>query len=220
MKRSEIHAAIKEQVDDFIYEMGIPSSHTKVVATGEGFPNGFADLEKVSQYEDYPYRRAKATAQPGDQFYVVFWPRNPDADGWGPHSVKITVPVDDELTMPEQLQPYRPSNGEEGRRFMAEYCDRCAVDAPNREFYEMQHTNPTLAKAIQEADAVPDPCWILGASMGLGIDEEGYPRDTWVYFNGKPTCLAFRDKDDGDPPPEPAPNQPDLFEELPVLQPA
>lgn len=59
------------------------------------------------------------------------------------------------------------------------------------------------------------------ATMGYDVDEPEYPSDTWVYFNGEPTCLAFIDNDEGDAytaaPDDPA--QLDLFLELPTMVP-
>ena len=93
-----------------------------------------------------------------------------------------------------QFEPYRPSNGTEGEYFMNEYCYRCAKDDPEKDIL----------------------CPIIIASMGYDIEDEGYPSDTWVYFNEKPTCLAFRERG-GDDGPEPVdPRQLDLF--LPVIE--
>lgn len=97
----------------------------------------------------------------------------------------------------EQFEPYRPSNGTEGDYFMAEWCDRCVNDDYDNDVY----------------------CHILGATMAFDKNEEGYPKDTWVYFNGKPTCLAFKDQDDDEPELPPVdPSQLDMFIALPVVQ--
>ena len=96
----------------------------------------------------------------------------------------------------KQMEPYRPGNGTEGDYFMNKWCDRCVKDDPGNEVY----------------------CRILAASMAFDLKDEGYPRDTWVYFNGKPTCLAFKDRDDSTPEPPPVdPDQLDMFIELPVI---
>ena len=102
----------------------------------------------------------------------------------------------------KQLRPYRPSNGTEGDVFMQQYCYRCAKDNPDNEVY----------------------CHILGATMAFDLSDEGYPKDTWVYFNDDPTCLAFKDRDDDNgengraPIPFDDPRQLDLFVGLPVVE--
>lgn len=111
------------------------------------------------------------------------------------------------------FRPYRPSNGTEGARFHAEYCDRCACDAAYRAFEELEQTDPHRARMTLR----PEPCEILTRTLFLGLEDDGYPRDTWVYFNGKPTCLAFRDTDDGEGAPPVDPNQLDLFS-LPIVE--
>lgn len=100
-------------------------------------------------------------------------------------------------------QPYRPCNGSEGEYFESEYCDECTQEDVEQERYCVIHTN----------------------ALFFGIEEEHYPGETWVYFNGKPTCLAFRQRDDGDddgraPKPyvSPDPGQSDLFTPLPVIE--
>ncbi len=99
--------------------------------------------------------------------------------------------------MRKQFEPYRPSNGSEGRRFEAEFCDRCAHD---------------------DGEAVyPDPgcCVIRMNAFVFDKREEGFPRDTWVYFNGRPMCLAFRERRGGDgdePYTSPDPSQLNLFD--------
>ncbi len=99
----------------------------------------------------------------------------------------------------KQLEPYRPSNGTEGEYFMSEFCYRCKHD----EDYD-------------------NPCSIIGLTMGYDLSDPEYPKDTWVYFNGKPTCLAFKERGGKDDPvnkPLPVdPNQYDLFIELPVVE--
>jgi hypothetical protein len=125
-----------------------------------------------------------------------------------------------EGSMRQQLEPYRPSTGTEGDWFDARFCDRCAHDAAWREHEDLQYTNPRLAGFIEQRGAAPEPCEILSNALCFGVDDEGYPRDTWVYFNDKPTCLAFRDKDGSrgaQPATSPDPAQGDLFAPLPVL---
>ena len=80
--------------------------------------------------------------------------------------------------MSDILEPYRPSNGTEGEYFMSEYCYRCQHDVPYQE-------NPDAGGG----------CEILMRTMAYGIKDPEYPGDTWVYFNGRPTCLAFREYD-------------------------
>ena len=101
------------------------------------------------------------------------------------------------------FRPYRPSNGTEGDYFEAEFCDRCSKDDGVSPFNE------------------PGTCIIRCNAFVFGIDEPEYPRDTWVYFNGRPTCLAFVERggrDDPDNALQPTdPAQLDLFESIPEL---
>ena len=100
---------------------------------------------------------------------------------------------------------YCPGNGTEGDYFEAEFCDQCKNEDADAEQW----------------------CEIHNDALFYDTHEEGYPRDWWVKFNGKPTCLAFRQRDDGDdgdrggqPVRTPDPDQLDLFLELPILEPA
>ena len=61
-------------------------------------------------------------------------------------------------------QPYRPSNGRQGARFMAAFCEHCA------------HENY---------------CQIWPSAMVLDIGEEGYPPEWTHDSEGRPTCTAF-----------------------------
>ena len=99
--------------------------------------------------------------------------------------------------------PYRPSNGTEGMYFMAEYCDRCVHDAKYQRTMDGE-----------------DGCEIILYTMAFVKAEEEYPRHAWVYMNGKPTCLFFREggEDDLEPKTPVDPDQLDLFLELPQLQ--
>jgi hypothetical protein len=121
---------------------------------------------------------------------------------------------------PADMEPYRPANGTEGEIFDAEFCDRCTHDAAWRDFEALGYDNPRLYMMIRQAGADPKPCEILSNAMVFGIEDEGYPRDTWVHFGGRPCCLAFRDREGGgrrSQPPEPDPGQLDMFAPLPVL---
>lgn len=124
----------------------------------------------------------------------------------------------------EDMSPYHPSNGTAGMDFEYNYCEHCVHDAAWRDYVELEYDNPTLARYVRDNKAVPEPCPIWNAALLYEINEDGYPRDTLVWFNDRPTCLAFRDKDDDDDgknsPIEPDPDQLDLFVELPVLVPA
>lgn len=59
-------------------------------------------------------------------------------------------------------KPYAPSNGDEGRRFMAAYCEHCIRDDPEAEVY-----CPILFRALAGTD---NPDWIH--------DEQGQPKCT------------------------------------------
>ncbi len=67
----------------------------------------------------------------------------------------------------EGVELYRPSNGTEGDIFMDHYCHLCA-----------------------RLDVDGEPCPILGASLSMYPDEDGYPRE-WRYIDGQPTCVLF-----------------------------
>lgn len=67
--------------------------------------------------------------------------------------------------MPER---YRPSNGTEGERFMARWCEKCVKDTPSK------------------------PCRIIALTMSLGIDHKDYPPE-WVEDDDGPRCTAFAD---------------------------
>ena len=68
-------------------------------------------------------------------------------------------------------KPYRPSNGEEGDRFMSAYCTDCVLCGEEG-----------CEKGLDSA------------SFWCDIGEEGYPAE-WQYGpDGQPTCTAFEDK--------------------------
>jgi len=96
--------------------------------------------------------------------------------------------------------PYSPSNGSEGCIFEAKFCDRCAHEDIETERWCDIHTN----------------------ALFYYTNQEGFPAEYWVYFNGEPTCLAFKDRDDGlngrAPIPFDDPAQLDMFLELPVVE--
>lgn len=98
---------------------------------------------------------------------------------------------------PSAFKAYRPSNGTEGSWFESQFCDRCALEDAAAEKW----------------------CDIHGSAEAFYTWEDGFPRDYWVYFNGKPTCLAFRERGGNDhkEPFEPDPAQGDLFTPLSVL---
>lgn len=93
-------------------------------------------------------------------------------------------------------KPYRPSNGTEGEGFISTYCYNCIHENPSNE--------------------LKPHCEILTATMCLGTDDEGYPKE-WIYdTNNKPTCTKFKKWDwgnDGDP------NDPDNPKAPPVEDP-
>lgn len=99
------------------------------------------------------------------------------------------------------FKPYRPANGTEGSQFEAEFCNRCVHDnEPSGPF-----------------------CEIHNAALAFGINDELYPRDTWVYFppgpKGRPVCLAFRERGgEHQEPFEPDPAQTDLFVPLTIME--
>lgn len=77
-------------------------------------------------------------------------------------------------------EPYRPSNGTEGDRFEAAYCDRCTRHDP-------------------DAWTRDEPgCPIHLNALVFGIGEEGYPEE-WVWAEGYPLCTAY-DPTEGAPP--------------------
>jgi len=64
-------------------------------------------------------------------------------------------------------EPYRPSNGDEGERFMASFCFKCALDRSD------------------------DPCQIINATMVYEVDDSRYPQE-WQYGDdGQPFCSKF-----------------------------
>ncbi len=66
-------------------------------------------------------------------------------------------------------KPYRPSNGTEGMRFQAQFCERCTREGDWRKH---------------------EYCEILSNTMAFKVTEEGYPKE-WVIEDGKPKCTAF-----------------------------
>ena len=60
--------------------------------------------------------------------------------------------------------------------FQAEHCERCVHD-----------------ETYQRTQDAEDGCEIILYAMALDLNDDKYPRDTWVWFGGKPTCLAFRE---------------------------
>lgn len=66
------------------------------------------------------------------------------------------------------MELYRPTSGTEGDYFQSRYCDRCVNDDPDNDKF----------------------CDILGRTMALGEDDEGYPTE-WRWQDGKPVCIAF-----------------------------
>lgn len=83
--------------------------------------------------------------------------------------------------MIKQLTPFRPANNTEENIFKQQFCNRCVHD-DGFSFY-----------------GSPGCCTILADATVYRIDDDGYPSNTWVYLNSKPTCLAFRERPgDGD----------------------
>jgi hypothetical protein len=64
------------------------------------------------------------------------------------------------------MQPYRPSNGDEGEGFMCDWCYRCAKDRGRRQ------------------------CDILTRSMAFDITDLEYPTE-WIEEEDGPRCTAF-----------------------------
>ncbi len=100
--------------------------------------------------------------------------------------------------MPEEKdwRPYRPSSGDEGDGFMAQWCDRCIKD-----------------RAARQGDYA-NGCQILARSLAFGLKDPEYPTEwrepVWHgrpgYAPWKPECTAFvpdSDPDSDDPPPAP-----------------
>jgi hypothetical protein len=75
-------------------------------------------------------------------------------------------------------RPYRPSNGTEGRYFMAQFCERCQRDA-----------------RFQETQDGEDGCPIALAAMIYERADPEYPKE-WIVDDNDPTgatarCTAF-----------------------------
>jgi hypothetical protein len=69
-----------------------------------------------------------------------------------------------------EARRYRPSNGDEGIWFMAQWCERC------------------------ERDRREDrPCRILVLTFALDVDDPHYPKE-WVRDADGPRCTAFRER--------------------------
>ena len=96
-------------------------------------------------------------------------------------------------------QPYRPTSGTEGECFHERFCYQCIHE-------RWVHR--------QKEDRDEDKCVVLTATLGLGTDDPGYPKE-WTYGeDGKPTCTKFVKFDwgtDDDPnePDSPRPVEPD-----------
>ena len=73
-----------------------------------------------------------------------------------------------------ETRPYRPCNGDEGDWFMGQWCSRC-----------------------ERGRRQDRPCRILGMTMGLDVDDPGYPKE-WVRdaegWPGNPRCTAFESR--------------------------
>jgi len=67
---------------------------------------------------------------------------------------------------------YRPSNGTEGERFMAHFCDRCKRDASFRR-------------------GEGDSCKIIANTMAYSISDENYPSEWVEHDDGSIECTAF-----------------------------
>lgn len=74
--------------------------------------------------------------------------------------------------MDSHIEPYRPSNADEGWSFISRFCEKCHHDDAPTEKY----------------------CQILGRTMGLREDDPDYPRE-WVIEDGSPRCTAFASKE-------------------------
>lgn len=77
--------------------------------------------------------------------------------------------------MSEEIRLFQPSNGTHGDIFMSEYCYRCV-------------------KFPHSPDA-KNQCRIVLDTMAYDIDDPEYPKE-WRYVNGKPTCTAFKDREE------------------------
>lgn len=67
-------------------------------------------------------------------------------------------------------KPYRPSNGAEGRVFMAHFCQNC----------------------VREDREIEDYCPIATAALVFSEHEEGYPTEWRHDFRGRPECSAYK----------------------------
>jgi hypothetical protein len=72
------------------------------------------------------------------------------------------------------MEKYRPSNGSEGDFFYEDFCKKCVKDKPLEYRF----------------------CPILNATYALEVNSPSYPQE-WQIINGKPTCTAFKERDDG-----------------------
>lgn len=70
---------------------------------------------------------------------------------------------------------FRPSNGTHGDVFMCEFCFQC-IKWPH---------NPDAKKQ----------CNIALRALAHDIEDEAYP-DQWCYQDGKPTCTAFKSREE------------------------
>lgn len=73
---------------------------------------------------------------------------------------------------------YRPSNGSEGRAFMAQWCARCVLDA--------------------DAEA-GEGCEILSRTMVFQVGDAEYPADWREDGRSGPRCTAFSSIDGTEP---------------------
>lgn len=72
------------------------------------------------------------------------------------------------------IEPYRPSNGTGASVFMEGFCFKCVKFPQNYDDNKQ--------------------CQIFLRTMAHDIDEPEYPNQ-WQYLDGKPTCTAFKDRD-------------------------
>jgi hypothetical protein len=70
-------------------------------------------------------------------------------------------------------EPYRPSNGHEGRIFEDEFCGGCELD-----------------HAAHMGD-FENGCLIFARALAFSVGEEHYPSEWVIADDGYPTCTAF-----------------------------
>jgi hypothetical protein len=75
----------------------------------------------------------------------------------------------------DKIELFSPSNSDHGEWFHEQFCYKCAK-------------NPRSIDAKNQ-------CMIWLSAMAFRIEEKEYPKQ-WRYVDGKPTCTAFKDREE------------------------